>query len=74
MFIGNSWESYWRLVQIVKYSVYSRLHKIATNDVSTILGSTREIMYGENGEHDRMHNIEYVIELMTNMDSRLSNI
>ena len=42
---------------------------MATNDISTILGSTREVMYGENGEHDRMHNIEYVIELMTKMDS-----
>ena len=47
---------------------------MATNDISTILGSTREVMYGENGEHDRMHNIEYVIELMTKMDSRLSHI
>ena len=33
---------------------------MATNDISTILGSTREVMYGEHREHDRMHNIECV--------------
>ena len=40
--------------------LFSRLHKMATNDISTILGSTREVMYGEHREHDRMHNIESV--------------
>ena len=47
---------------------------MATNDISEILGNTREVLYGDKEDHAGNVTLEYVVQLMTKMDARLSHI